>query len=238
MAATPDRRAGRSGGRPAPLPVVPAAIELSVDIEHRPDRPQPFRARVRWTEPGTGRRPSRSAAFAGHEAAQSWVERLRRHARSGIHPAVATMTLAAYGESVIDLALRGLEPKTLDPYLSGWRLRVVPALGHVPTVDVRTGDVDRAVHGWIADGCSLSTIKNSLAHSYGSSTKPSATASSPPTPPGSPAGNTSSTKPKTNSTTHEHSPFPTSTVRCFYDCQVVIWHGRVAVRSRKSSRLM
>jgi hypothetical protein len=36
------------------------------------------------------------------------------------------MTLAIYGDSVMPLALRGLEGKTLDPYLAGWRKRVVP----------------------------------------------------------------------------------------------------------------
>ena len=51
-------------------------------------------------------------------------------AQAGIDPDTATMTLATYGESVMQLALRGLEGKTLDPYLAGWRKRVVPALGH------------------------------------------------------------------------------------------------------------
>jgi hypothetical protein len=36
-----------------------------------------------------------------------------------------------YGESVMPLALRGLESKTLDPYLAGWRRRIVPTLGHL-----------------------------------------------------------------------------------------------------------
>jgi hypothetical protein len=37
-----------------------------------------------------------------------------------------------YGDAVMPLAVRGLEAKTLDPYLAGWRKRVVPALGHLP----------------------------------------------------------------------------------------------------------
>jgi integrase len=61
------------------------------------------------------------------------------------------------------LALRGLEPKTKDPYLAGWRKRVVPTLGHLGIRMVSNGAVDRAVHGWIADECSRSTVKNSLA---------------------------------------------------------------------------
>jgi integrase len=59
--------------------------------------------------------------------------------------------------------LRGLEGKTLDPYLAGWRKRVVPTLGHLPVRMVTNGAVDRAVHAWIADECSRSTVKNSLA---------------------------------------------------------------------------
>jgi integrase len=63
----------------------------------------------------------------------------------------------------IELALRGLEDKTRDPYLAGWRKRVVPTLGHIPVGTMTYGAVDRAVHGWIADDCGRSTVKNSLA---------------------------------------------------------------------------
>jgi integrase len=73
------------------------------------------------------------------------------------------MTLAVYGDSVMPLALRGLEGKTLDPYLAGWRKRIVPALGHPPLRMITNGAVDRAVHGWIAEQSSRSTVKNSLA---------------------------------------------------------------------------
>jgi hypothetical protein len=43
------------------------------------------------------------------------------------------MSLAEYGTTTMGLALRGLELKTLDPYLAGWRRRVIPALGHFPS---------------------------------------------------------------------------------------------------------
>jgi integrase len=39
----------------------------------------------------------------------------------------------------------------------------VPTIGHLPVRMITNGAVDRAVHGWIADGCSRSTVKNSLA---------------------------------------------------------------------------
>ncbi|WP_433559208.1 tyrosine-type recombinase/integrase [Pseudonocardia xinjiangensis] len=88
---------------------------------------------------------------------------MQRLARGGVHPDTATMTLAEYGESVMIFAMRGLEAKTLDPYLSGWRHRVIPSLGHLSPRMITNGAVDRAVHGWIADDCSRSTVKNSIA---------------------------------------------------------------------------
>ncbi len=95
--------------------------------------------------------------------AESWIAELRQLALAGVDAATATMTLAAYGDSVMILALRGLEAKTLDPYRAGWRKRVVPTLGHLPVRMITHGAVDRAVHAWIADEASRSTVKNSLA---------------------------------------------------------------------------
>jgi hypothetical protein len=87
---------------------------------------------------------------------------LQQLALAGVDPIVAIMTLADYGESIMPLALRGLEAKTLDPYTAGWRKRVVPALGHPPVRMVTNGAVDRAVHAWIADECSPSTVKKKV----------------------------------------------------------------------------
>jgi hypothetical protein len=47
--------------------------------------------------------------------------------------------------------------------MAGWRRRVVPSLGHLPITMITNGAFDRAVHAWIADDCSRSTVKNSLA---------------------------------------------------------------------------
>jgi integrase len=141
----------------------PVGVSLSADIEHRPDRPEPYRARVRWVDPATKRRKSKSQACSSERAALDWIEAIRRVAQAGIDPETASMTLATYGESVMPLALRGLEGKTLDPYLAGWRKRVVPALGHLPLRMITNGAVDRAVHGWIAESRSRSKVKNSLA---------------------------------------------------------------------------
>jgi hypothetical protein len=73
------------------------------------------------------------------------------------------MSLAEYGEANMALALRGLEKKTMDPYMAGWRKRVVPTLGHIPASMITNGVVDRAVHAWIADECSRSVVKNTIA---------------------------------------------------------------------------
>jgi integrase len=147
----------------SPYDQVPVGVSLSVDVEYRPGRPTPYRARVRWIDPATGRRRSVSEAVQTTEEAEAWIELMRDLSRAGVDPSVAVKTLAEYGEAVMPLAIRGLEKKTLDPYMAGWHKRVVPDLGHLAVRMITYGTVDRAVHGWIAEGCSKSTIKNSLA---------------------------------------------------------------------------
>ncbi|MEV1010638.1 site-specific integrase [Streptomyces sp. NPDC049881] len=142
---------------------LPVAVPLSPDVEYRPGRARPYRARVRWSDPHFRGRRSLSRSFATGDEAQEWLDGLMASALRGVDPAVAVRPLAAYGEAHMALALRGLEPKTTDPYLAGWRLRVVPSLGHLPVRMVSNGAVDRSVYGWIADGCGRSTVKNSLA---------------------------------------------------------------------------
>jgi integrase len=142
---------------------VPVGVSLSSDIEYREGRPKPHKARVRWVDPVTGRRRSVSEAAETFEDAQAWIGLMRDMSRAGVDLSMAVKTLGEYGEAVMHLAVRGLEKKTLDPYMAGWHKRVVPDLGHLAVRMVTYGAVDRAVHGWIADGCSRSTIKNSLA---------------------------------------------------------------------------
>lgn len=147
----------------APAETPPIGVQMSTDIEDLGRGPKPFRARARWVDPSTRRRPSKSKSFATVAEAEAWLASLTRAAEVGLTPADATRTLADYGEAVMSLATRGLEAKTLDPYLAGWRKRVVPSLGHLTVKMITNGAVDRAVHGWIADECSRSTVKNSLA---------------------------------------------------------------------------
>ena len=142
---------------------LPLSVSVKSDVECRAGRPKPYKARVRWTDPATGDRRSKSHSTETAEQAQEWIDGMIRAANGGINPAAATQRLAEYGADVMPLAIRGLERKTLDPYLAGWRLRVVPTLGHIPTAMITNGVVDRAVYSWIEDECSRSTVKNTLA---------------------------------------------------------------------------
>ncbi|WP_327397523.1 tyrosine-type recombinase/integrase [Streptomyces phaeochromogenes] len=143
--------------------IVPVGVRLSTDIEYRPDRPNPYRARVRWVDPATKRRLSLSEGKADEDEAQEWLQDIIEAAQAGLSPSLATMKLAEYGDANMDLALRGLELKTLDPYLAGWRMRVVPALGHLAVRMITNGVVDRTVQNWIVDEHSRSTVKNTIA---------------------------------------------------------------------------
>jgi len=142
---------------------IPIGVRLSPTIEFRPDRPTPYRARVRWTDPTTKQRDGISTAKATEDEANDWIKEMQEAAQAGITPRLATMALTDYGNANMEFALRGLELKTHDPYLAGWRRRVIPSIGHLPVRTVTNGAVDRSVHGWIADECSQSTVKNSIA---------------------------------------------------------------------------
>jgi integrase len=143
--------------------MLPVGVRIRPDIEYRPDRAKPYKARVRWTDPATKKRSSTSESFETEDEANDWVARMERAAAQGIDPQTAVMSLSDYGDANMELALRGLETKTTDPYMAGWRKRVKPTLGHIPVSMLTTGAVDRAVYGWIADECGRSTVKNTLA---------------------------------------------------------------------------
>lgn len=97
------------------------------------------------------------------EEAQERLQDIIDAAQAGLSPSLATMRRAEYGEANMELALRSLESKTLDPYLSGWRMRVVPALGHLSVRMITNGVVDRTVQNRTADEHSRSTVKNTIA---------------------------------------------------------------------------
>ncbi|MFE5934132.1 tyrosine-type recombinase/integrase [Streptomyces sp. NPDC056470] len=147
----------------AHIETVPVGVRLSTDVEYRPNRANPYRARVRWFDPTSKRRKSVSEGKDSEEEAQAWIQTIIEAAEAGLAPSVATIKLADYGDTNMELALRGLELKTRDPYLSGWRVRVVPALGHLPVRMITNGAVDRTVQNWIADEQGRSTVKNTIA---------------------------------------------------------------------------
>jgi len=95
----------------------PTGVSLSTDIEHRPDRRAPSRARIRWIDPVTKRRISKSETF--EKEATNWIAGLQRAALGGVDPTAATMKLADYGTAHMSLAFRGLETKHLIPILLG-----------------------------------------------------------------------------------------------------------------------
>jgi hypothetical protein len=105
----------------------PIGAALAADIEYRPGSGiSGYRARVRWSDPITKRRRSKSRTFANERDASQWIAQLQAAAAGGVDPDRFTQPLREYGEAVMDLALRGLESKTTDPYRAGWRKRVVP----------------------------------------------------------------------------------------------------------------
>ncbi|MER5724634.1 hypothetical protein AB0932_32275 [Streptomyces sp. NPDC006682] len=123
---------------------MPVGVRLTTDIEYRSDRLNPYRARVRWFDPATKLRLSLSGGKADENQAQEWLQSIIEAAEAGLSPSLATMKLAEYGNANMDLALRGLELNTLDPYLAGWRMRVVPTPGPLPVRMITNGAVDRA----------------------------------------------------------------------------------------------
>ena len=142
---------------------IPIGVEVSGDVEYRASRRKPYRARVRWIDPTTRERVGTSESFEEEEPAKEWIKEIERKAEGGISPATTRTKLADYGRSVWDLAMRGLEDKSVSPYSDGWKILVVPSIGHIELRRLSNGIVDRAVHSWIADGVGKSRVKNALA---------------------------------------------------------------------------
>lgn len=99
---------------------IPLGIKPTVDIEklERRRSGKPFRTRLRWTNPLTKQRDSKSEVFETEDLAQAWIDKMKELARRGLDPISANVTLLDYGTANMSLALAGLELKTTDPYLS------------------------------------------------------------------------------------------------------------------------
>ncbi|MEV7020618.1 tyrosine-type recombinase/integrase [Kitasatospora sp. NPDC093558] len=92
-----------------------------------------------------------------------WLTILADATGSPLLPSLASMPLTEYVNRRLPAILAGLETTTHVPYLAGWHHRIEPDLGHLPVRLVTTGAIAGAIYSWIAEGCSRSTIKNTLA---------------------------------------------------------------------------
>jgi integrase len=139
----------------------PLGVRLTVDVDQRVVSSHPrYDARVRWTDPNTGRRHGVKRTFTTPEEAQVWVDEMRRSAKTGVDTG---QSLAGFVESIGDRWCRTIDStSTLDPYAAGLRLRVVPDLGHIPVGMLTAGLIDRAIDRWEVTYGS-STVKNTVA---------------------------------------------------------------------------
>lgn len=140
-----------------PPPVPPIGVKVSTDLEHRS---YGIRARARWTDPHTKKRIIRTSIVADESAADAFFAGLRDSTTIGID---RNITLTDYTASIGDRWKRGLDlTSTADGYSTGLKLRVLPALGHLPLTSITAGMIDRTIDGWEAQH-SPSTIKNTIA---------------------------------------------------------------------------
>ncbi|MFI9331200.1 tyrosine-type recombinase/integrase [Kitasatospora sp. NPDC052868] len=145
-----------------------------------PAPPSALRSHYR-TSPLTSRRPPASQATPTQTQAWAsflagavhngldptlvtqWLTILADATGSPVLPSLASVPLGDYVNLRLPAILTGLETTTHAPYLAGWHLRIEPELGRLPLRLITTALITAAVFGWIADGCSRSTIKNTLA---------------------------------------------------------------------------
>ncbi|WP_182354871.1 tyrosine-type recombinase/integrase [Flaviflexus huanghaiensis] len=141
----------------APLPVPPIGVKVTTDLEHRASG---IRARARWIDPHTRKRVTRALIVPDEEAADEFFQYLQASAELGIDKRIL---LSDYVEMIGDRWQRGLDPtSTVDGYKLGLRLRVLPALGHLPLSQITAGMIDRTIDQWETQH-SASTIKNTIA---------------------------------------------------------------------------
>ncbi|AZU01070.1 site-specific integrase [Brevibacterium linens] len=143
---------------PESLPTFPPiGVKVSTDVEQRASG---VRARARWTDPATKKRITRALVVPDEEAADAFFDQLQRSAKVGVE---LTITLSDYIEQIGDSWKRGLDPtSTATGYWAGLRLRVIPAMGHVPVAGISTGMIDRTIDDWELK-LSPSLIKSSVA---------------------------------------------------------------------------
>nr|WP_240191350.1 site-specific integrase [Microbacterium hominis] len=118
-----------------------------------------IRARARWTDPISKRRIIRSEIVANEAAAHAFFDTLRHSSAKGMD---VSMTFAEFVTAIGDRWARGLDPtSTGENYGYGLKLRVLPALGHLPVTQITAGVIDRTIDAW-EKRYGPSTIKNSV----------------------------------------------------------------------------
>lgn len=141
----------------APKPVPPIGVKLSTDMERRS---YGIRARARWTDPTAKRRVIRSEIVPDEAAAHAFFDQLRNSSNKCMD---VSMTLLEFVTSIGDRWARGLDPtSTGETYGYGLKLRVLPALGHLPVTQITAGIIDRTIDEW-EQRHGASTIKNTIA---------------------------------------------------------------------------
>ena len=131
-------------------------MKVSTDMERRS---YGLRARARWTDPTSKRRIIRSEIVADEAAAHAFFDQLRQSSVKGMD---VSMTLTEFVTLIGDRWARGLDPtSTGEVYEYGLKLRVLPALGHLPVTQITAGMIDRTIDEW-EKRHSASTIKNSI----------------------------------------------------------------------------
>jgi integrase len=136
--------------------IPPIGVRLSHDVERRT---YGFRARVRWTDPITKERQSRTSVVKTKEEVEDFFARMSRASEHGTDP---TITLSDYVAAINGRWMRGLDlTSTGEGYEAGLRLRVLPALGHIQVAKITPGMIDRTIDEWETK-YSPSLIKNSI----------------------------------------------------------------------------
>jgi hypothetical protein len=117
-------------------------------------------ARVRWFDPETRIRLSRSLTCQTEDQAAAFFERMQAAVATGIDPGI---TLGDFVASLGERWMRGIDgTSTADQYRAGLSKRIVPALGHLPVRLITAGLIDRTIDSWEAE-CGSSTLKNTVA---------------------------------------------------------------------------
>jgi integrase len=143
--------------RSEPRPFPPIGVKISTDMERRT---YGIRARARWTDPSSKRRVIRTEIVDDEAAAHAFFDDLRNSSVKGMD---VSMTLKEFVTSIGDRWARGLDPtSTADTYAFGLKLRVLPALGHLPVSQITAGMIDRTIDEW-ETRYGASTIKNTIA---------------------------------------------------------------------------